>query len=105
MTEGAKLSRLIAKAIQRYLIAIVGDRPGVILVEDMQWFDSSTRGVVESLLRANTGRMLLVLTGREADSLPNSDELKTFHLSQLSAAETDELITALDPTLSAARAG
>ena len=100
-TEGAKLSRLIAKAIQRYLIAIVGDRPAVILVEDMQWFDSSTLGVVESLLRANTGRMLVVLTGREANSLPNIDEIKTFHLSPLSAAETDELITALDPTLSA----
>lgn len=99
--EGAKLSRLIAKAIQRYLIAIVGDRPAVVLAEDMQWFDSSTLGVVESLLRANTGRLLIVVTGREANSLPNIDELKTFHLSPLSAAETDELITALDPTLSA----
>ena len=100
-TEGAKLSRLIAKAIQRYLIAIVGDRPAVILAEDMQWFDSSTLAVVESLLRANSGRLLVVLTGREANSLPNIPELKTFHLSPLSAAETDELITALDPTLSA----
>jgi class 3 adenylate cyclase/tetratricopeptide (TPR) repeat protein len=99
--EGAKLSRLIAKAIQQYLIACVGNGPAVVLAEDLQWFDSSTLAVVESLLRANSGRLLVVLTGREANSLPDIPELKTFHLSPLSAAETDELITALDPTLSA----
>ena len=99
--EGAKLSHLITKAIQRYLIACLGDRPAVILAEDTQWFDSSTFGVVESLLHASTGRLLIVVTGREANSLPNIPELKTFHLSPLSAAETDQLISALDPTLSA----
>jgi class 3 adenylate cyclase/tetratricopeptide (TPR) repeat protein len=98
--EGAKLSRLIAKAIQRYLIAIVGDSPAVILAEDMQWFDSSTLGVVESLLRASTGRLLVILTAREPGSLPNIPEIKTFHLSPLTSAETDKLIAALDPTLS-----
>jgi class 3 adenylate cyclase/tetratricopeptide (TPR) repeat protein len=99
--EGAKLSELIAKAIHRYLLACVGNSPAVVLAEDLQWFDPSTLGVVESLLRANTGRVLVVLTGREADSLPNVPELKTFHLAPLTAAETDELMTALDPTLSA----
>jgi class 3 adenylate cyclase/tetratricopeptide (TPR) repeat protein len=99
--EGAKLSRLIAKAIQQYLIACVGNGPAVVLAEDLQWFDSSTLGVVESLLRANTGRLLVVLTGREANSLPNIPEIKTFNLSPLTTAQTDELITALDPTLSA----
>ena len=73
----------------------------MILAEDLQWFDSSTLGVVESLLRASTGRLLVILTGREAGSLPNIPELKTFHLSPLTPAETDELITALDPSLSA----
>lgn len=99
--EGAKLSRLIAKAIQRYLIACVGDSPAVILAEDLQWFDPSTLHVVESLLRASTGRLLVVLTGRDASYLPNIPELKTFHLSTLTPAETDELVTALDPSLSA----
>ncbi len=99
--EGAKLSRLIAKAILRYIVAIVGDMPAVILAEDLQWFDPSTLDVVESLLRSNTGRVLVVLTGREADSLPNIAEIKTFQLSPLTVAETEELITALDPSLSA----
>ncbi|WP_428340385.1 ATP-binding protein [Mycobacterium sp.] len=99
--EGAKLSRLITKAIQRYVIAVVGDSPAVILAEDMHWFDSSTLGVVESLLRASTGRVLVILTAREPNSLPNIPEIKTFELSPLTSTETDELITALDPTLSA----
>ncbi len=99
--EGAKLSHLIAKAVQRYLIAIVGDGPAVILAEDMHWFDSSTVGVIDSLLRASTGRLLVILTAREPRSLPNTAEVKTFHLPPLTSAETDELITALDPTLTA----
>ena len=101
--EGAKLSHLIAKAVQRYLIAIVGDGPAVILAEDMHWFDSSTVGVIDSLLRASTGRLLVILTAREPRSLPNTAEVKTFHLPPLTSAETDELITALDPTLTADR--
>ncbi|WIM88380.1 adenylate/guanylate cyclase domain-containing protein [Candidatus Mycobacterium wuenschmannii] len=99
--EGAKLSRLIAKAILHYFSAIVGESPAVILAEDLQWFDPSTLEVVESLLRIDTGRMFVVLTGRDADSLPNITGIKTFRLSPLTATETDELITALDPTLSA----
>jgi class 3 adenylate cyclase/tetratricopeptide (TPR) repeat protein len=99
--EGAKLSRLIVKAIQQYLLAIIGDSPAVILAEDLQWFDSSTLGVVESLLRANTGRLLVVLTAREPRSLPDIAEVRTFDLSPLTSAETDELIAALDPTLTA----
>jgi len=99
--EGAKLSRLIARAILRYFDAVVGAGSAVILAEDMQWFDPSTFGVLESLLSANNSRVLVVLTGREVTSLPNMPQVKMFHLSPLSDRETDELITALDPTLSA----
>jgi class 3 adenylate cyclase len=99
--EGAKLYQQIVEAIIGYLLACVGDGPAVVLADDLQWFDPSTLGVVESLLRANTGRLLVVLTGREIGSLPDIPELKTFQLAPLTMGETDELITALDPTLSA----
>jgi class 3 adenylate cyclase/tetratricopeptide (TPR) repeat protein len=99
--EGAKLYQQIAEAIIGYLLACVGDGPAVVLADDLQWFDPSTLGVVESLLRGNTGRLLVVLTGREIGSLPDTPELKTFQLAPLTTGETDELITALDPTLSA----
>jgi class 3 adenylate cyclase/tetratricopeptide (TPR) repeat protein len=99
--EGAKLYQQIVEAVIGYLLACVGDGPAVVLADDLQWFDPSTLGVVESLLRANTGRLLVVLTGREIALLPDIPELKTFQLAPLTTGETDELIAALDPTLSA----
>lgn len=99
--EGTKLYEQIVEAIVRYLLACVGDRPAVVLVEDIQWFDRSTLDVVESLLRANTGRLLVVLTGRHLSSLPNAAHVEIFELAPLTPQEADELIIALDPTLSA----
>ncbi|MGB6512827.1 MAG: adenylate/guanylate cyclase domain-containing protein [Mycobacterium sp.] len=98
--EGARLYEQIIEAITGYLLACVGGGPAVVLAEDLQWFDPSTLEVVESLLRTNTGRLLVVLTGREIGSLPNIAELRTFQLAPLTPDETDELITALDPKLS-----
>ena len=98
--EGARLYAQITEAITGYLLACVGGGPAVVLAEDLQWFDPSTLEVVESLLRTSTGRLLVVLTGRELASLPNIAELTTFQLAPLTPDETDELITALDPMLS-----
>jgi class 3 adenylate cyclase/predicted ATPase len=99
-TEGARLYEQIIDAIVGYLFARIGEGTAVVLAEDLQWFDPSTLKVVESLLRTSTGRLLVVLTGRDIASFPNIPALKTFQLAPLTTAETDELITALDPTLS-----
>jgi class 3 adenylate cyclase/tetratricopeptide (TPR) repeat protein len=98
--EGARLYAQIIEAITGYLLACIGSGPAVVLAEDLQWFDPSTLEVVESLLRTSTGRLLVVLTGREISSLPNIAELTTFQLAPLTLDETDKLITALDPMLS-----
>lgn len=98
--EGARLYEQIIEAITGYLLACVDSGPAVVLAEDLQWFDPSTLEVVDSLLRTSTGRLLVVLTGREIGSLPDIAELKTFQLAPLNSQETDELITALDPKLS-----
>jgi class 3 adenylate cyclase/tetratricopeptide (TPR) repeat protein len=99
--EGTKLAEQIGEAILRYLLACAGDGPAVVLAEDVQWFDPSTIDVVESLLRAGTGKVLVVLTARDIGSLPNLAGVDVFTLAPLTAEETDELITALDPSLSA----
>ncbi|HET9876335.1 MAG TPA: adenylate/guanylate cyclase domain-containing protein, partial [Mycobacterium sp.] len=99
--EGTKLYQRIVDAIRGYLFACIGDGPAVVLAEDLQWFDPSTLDVIESLLRAGTGRLLVVLTGRDLSPLRGLAHLEVFHLTPLSADETDELITALAPTLSA----
>ncbi|MEO6794520.1 MAG: adenylate/guanylate cyclase domain-containing protein [Mycobacterium sp.] len=98
--EGAKLYRQIIEAVVGYLLACAGRGPAVLLAEDLQWFDASTRDVVKSLVAADTGRLLVVLTTRELSSLPDLPDLAVFDLAPLTTSETDELITALDPTLS-----
>jgi class 3 adenylate cyclase/tetratricopeptide (TPR) repeat protein len=98
--EGSKLYEQIVDAIIGYLLACVGAGPAVLFADDVQWFDPSTLGVVESLLRTKTGSLLVVLTAREIGSLPTIPELKIFQLAPLTTEETNELIVALDPTLS-----
>jgi class 3 adenylate cyclase/tetratricopeptide (TPR) repeat protein len=98
--DGARLYEQIIEAVIDYLLACFGGDPAVVLAEDLQWFDPSTLKVVESLLCTSTGRLLVVLTGRDIASLPNIAELKTFQLAPLTPQETDELIIALDPKLS-----
>ena len=97
--DGAKLYDMIAQAIQEYLLACVGDNAAVVLVEDMQWFDRSTIDVIEALLDTRLGRLLVVMTGRSGAKLPNDERVQVLELETLSDAETDELIVALDPSL------
>ena len=54
----------------------------------MHWFDEDTIEVVEALLREDTGRLLVVITGRQLPSLPDNTEV--FDLKPLSDAEADD---------------
>ena len=69
--EGRKLYGLIAEAVQRYLLAYLGGSPGLVVAEDLHWFDPSTLEVLGSLLDAAEGRLLVVLTGRPDGWLPD----------------------------------
>jgi class 3 adenylate cyclase len=97
--ESRKLQELIAKAIQRYLLACLGDAPGVVVAEDMHWFDPSTIEVLGALLGATEGRLLAVLTGRGGSWLSGGWPVKVFDLTPLTDEQSDELIVALDPTV------
>ena len=104
--QGAKLYEQIVKAITDYLLSCFGNDAGVLLVEDVQWFDASTLDVVNALLGANSTRLLVVLTSRDASSFSNESNVRRFELSPLTADETEELVAALDPNMSATeRAG
>jgi tetratricopeptide (TPR) repeat protein len=96
-SSGGKLYEQIAEGIHRYLLACLGTGPGLVLVEDMHWFDEDTNSVVQALLREDGGRLLVVMTGRQLPSLPGRTEV--FDLKPLSDAEADKLIMALDPGL------
>ncbi|HEV7422707.1 MAG TPA: adenylate/guanylate cyclase domain-containing protein [Mycobacterium sp.] len=99
--EGRKLQELIAEAIQRYLLAYLEDAPGLVVAEDMHWFDPSTIEVLGALLGATEGRLLAVLTGRDGSWLSGEWPVKVFDLTPLTDEQSDELIVALDPTVTA----
>jgi class 3 adenylate cyclase/DNA-binding Lrp family transcriptional regulator len=95
--DGRKLYEHITDAVHRYLRARVGDGPALILAEDMHWFDEDTLHLVHAVLDDETGRLLVVMTGRESGSLPDDHRVVTFELKPFTANETDELILALHP--------
>jgi class 3 adenylate cyclase len=99
--EGRKLYELIAQGVQEYLLACVGGGPGLIVAEDAHWFDPSTVELLDTLLSAADGRLLVVITGRDGKWLPGAWPVKVFDLTPLSDEHTDELVLALDPTVTA----
>ena len=99
--EGRKLYDLIAQAVQAYLLACLGDAAGLVVAEDVHWFDPSTLEVLGSLLNAADGRLLVVITGRPGGWLPASWPVRVFDLAPLTDEQTDALISALNPGLSA----
>ena len=99
--EGRKLYELIAEAVQNYLLACLGGAAGLVVAEDLHWFDDSTLEVLGSLLGAGEDRLLVVITGRPGAWLPAGWPVTVFDLTPLTEQQTDELITALNPTATA----
>ena len=99
--EGRKLYDLIAQAVRGYLSACLGDGAGLVVAEDVHWFDASTLEVLGSLLDAARGRLLVVITGRPGGWLPGDWPVRVFDLAPLTDEQTDTLITALNPTVTA----
>ena len=97
-SDGRKLHQRIVDAVRDYLLAELGDGPGLILAEDLQWFDPSTVEVVSALLAAENRRVLVVCTARDVERLPKG--LLPLALAPLTDAETDELAAATNPALS-----
>lgn len=100
IAAGPRLQQEIRSAIKDYLIACTGEI-GLVLAEDMHWFDTATTDVVRSLIDAGLGRILVVMTTRERSSLPETANSEVFEIGPLSDDETDMLITAIHPTMSA----
>jgi class 3 adenylate cyclase/tetratricopeptide (TPR) repeat protein len=101
--EGRTLYELIGATVKQYVLACTGDQPGLVVAEDVHWFDPSTMELLNSLLAAADGRLLMVLTGREGDWLRTEWPVTLFELAPLSDEESDALITALDPTVTDAQ--
>ncbi len=99
--DPARLHRRIADVVRDYLWACTGDGPALVVAEDMHWYDADTAAVVQSLLDQASGRLLVVMTSRETASLPTGANVRSFTLGPLTDQQTDELVAALYPELSA----
>jgi class 3 adenylate cyclase/tetratricopeptide (TPR) repeat protein len=97
--EGRTLYELIGATVQRYVLACIGDQAGLVVAEDVHWFDPSTRELLNSLLKGDDGRLLVVLTGREGDWLRTDWPVIIFELAPLTDEQSDELINALEPSV------
>ncbi|WP_082682773.1 adenylate/guanylate cyclase domain-containing protein [Mycobacterium sp. GA-1285] len=99
--EGRKLYELISEAISTYLKACLGGRAGVIVAEDVHWFDPASREVLAALLDAADGTLMAVMTERHGvapDTLGHSTVLE---IGPLTEDESGLLIGALDADMSA----
>jgi class 3 adenylate cyclase/tetratricopeptide (TPR) repeat protein len=101
--EGRTLYGLIGATVHRYVLACLHNRPGVIIAEDVHWFDPSTMELLNSLLAATDGRLMVVITGREGDWVQTGWPTVVFDLAPLNDEQSDTLIEALDPAVSDAQ--
>ena len=97
--EGHKLQQLISEAVCGYVLACLGDGPGLVVAEDGQWLDPSTTEVLGALLTSGSGRLLMVLTTRDSGWLRHGWPVTVCDLAPLTAEESNELIVALDATV------
>ncbi|MDT5149276.1 MAG: hypothetical protein QOI01_1009 [Mycobacterium sp.] len=97
--EGVKLYHLIAASVQEYLLASLGGGPGLVVAEDVHWFDPSTLEVLGSLLGAADGRLLVVMTARPGAAPDDGWPVKVIKLKALTHKQTDALIVSLNPLL------
>lgn len=95
--EGGKLYEDIAEAVHDYLLACLGPGPGLLLVEDLHWFDPSSVDVVDRILNDRLDRVLVVITARDSTKLPGVGNLQLFDVKPLSETDSDALIAALAP--------
>jgi class 3 adenylate cyclase/tetratricopeptide (TPR) repeat protein len=89
--EVPKLAELIAEAAGNYITACTAGARAIVVAEDLHWFDAATRGLLETLLDAETDGLMILATSRVAQDAP----WQVFELQPLSQAGCLELIDGL----------
>lgn len=97
--DGNRLRTKIIGGVHDYVLACIRGRRGLVVAEDMHWFDPSTTDVVRSLLDSGEPQ-LMVVTSRKVTALPENSTGNVFELSPLTGAESGELIAMLHPQMS-----
>jgi tetratricopeptide (TPR) repeat protein len=94
-TEGRKLEEQVARAVLEYTLGCIQGQPGIIVAENLHWFDQATRGLLEKLLRVRGETALILATSRN----PEPGPWETIELRPLSLPGRYALIDALEQDL------
>lgn len=95
-SDARKLQGDIADAMVRYLRSALGEGPALLVVDDIQWFDDSTRDLVLGFMRSRQDDLLVVTISRDATGAPSSG-VEVVELGPLPEADCVALVAALDP--------
>jgi class 3 adenylate cyclase len=79
------------------LLVLFGDDAGVLIAEDVQWFDPATRRVLDTVMSRSRGRVLVVITGRSGLSFPAGAPVRVIDLQPMTDTEATELAQVLAP--------
>lgn len=99
--DGRKLREAIVAAVGDYLRGCLGSGSAVLLAEDVHWFDNDTLDVLRALVQDAPAGLLGVITSRVGVPLLDGVGVGEISLAPLNAAETDDLIHAIDPDMTA----
>jgi class 3 adenylate cyclase len=103
VVEGRTLYELIRKTVNEYVLACLKDQPGLVVAEDLHWFDPSTVELLGALLNSESEHAMFVLTGRDRARVNSEWPVEVLELKPLTDNESDALIDALDPVVTDAQ--
>ncbi len=92
--DARKLNEEITHAVEDYITSLFGGRPGLLVAEDVQWFDDSTVALLEQLTTHGPGHLLVLITSRGDTPVPVGTVIE---LQPLPMEECLELLAALGP--------
>ncbi|OBI74170.1 adenylate/guanylate cyclase domain-containing protein [Mycobacterium sp. E740] len=97
--EGRKLYELILEAITTYLRVHLGDGSGLVVAEDVHWFDPASREVLAAMLDASDGTLLVVMTARQDGAVDQLPRCAVLEIGPLTDGESDALVSTLNGDL------
>ena len=91
----------VAEAVSAVFSSCLDGKPGLVIAQDVHWFDQPTLDVIRALMESAPGSLMVIVTGREENWSCSDWPATVFDLKPLSDEHSDDLIIALAPRLSA----
>ena len=101
-SQPARVARAMRELAVRYAERVVEvSGPRIVVIDDLQWLDPSSAGMIDELIRLTSRLPLIILFGmrpRSAPPIPSLAAIERLRLAGLDEAETGELAGAIAGT-------